>query len=350
MEFGKQSHGLYIFGVVPNYLGAEQFRKLSEIGVFSIPFQKVSAIVSKSDAIDYKQLGTESLAKLLVDHQTTLERIMNMGFSTIIPMRLGTFATNTTEVIKILEKGYDLIISIIQKVANLIEYDIVATWGDFGKVIAELGSSPEVLELKRKIEMSGNNITQADQMSMGLLVKNLVDAKNAQCAAKITNAFGSICQNLKQHQVLNDQMVTNTALLMDQQQASLLEKTLDQLDESLNGELNFKMVGPLPCYSFYTVEVKELYFDDIEAARNELGLAVSTSEKKIKQAYLENARQFHPDTNSSDDGTQKFNRVNRAYQIMLDYLQSVKPASREELFSLEPDAVTENSFFLKLKE
>ena len=116
MDIGLHLQGFYIYGIVPNHYEAEQFRKLSDIGVFNIPFQKISAIVSKNEIIDYRQLGTEALAKLLVDHQTTIERIMNMGFSTIIPLRLGTFAQNKTDVIKILEKGFDLIIDTLQKV------------------------------------------------------------------------------------------------------------------------------------------------------------------------------------------------------------------------------------------
>ncbi|MEI6141340.1 MAG: GvpL/GvpF family gas vesicle protein [Mariniphaga sp.] len=350
MDIGTHIQGFYIYGIVPNHYEAEQFRKLGNIGVFNIPFQKISAFVSKKEVIDYKQLGTESLAKLLVDHQTTIESVMNMGFSTILPMRLGTFATNTTDVIKILDKGYDLIINTLQKASNLVEYDIVATWADFGKTITQVASSPKVLELKEKLENSGDAITQADQMAMGLLVKSLVDEKNIKAANTITAAFTAFCTGIKQHQLLNDEMVTNTALLMNQLQAGLLEKTLDKLDESLDGELNFKMVGPLPCYSFYTIEVKEISFDDVEAAKNELGLASSTSEKLIKQAYLEKARLFHPDTNTGDEGSLKFNRINKAYQIMNDYLQSVKPSSREDLFSLSIDSLTDNSFFLKLKE
>jgi hypothetical protein len=350
MEIDTPIQGFYIYGIVPNHYEAEQFRKLSNIGVFNIPFQKISAIVSKSGVIDYKQLGTEALAKLLVDHQTTIESVMNMGFSTIIPMRLGTFAGNTTDVIKILEKGYYLIINILQKVSNLVEYDIVATWADFGKTITQVASSPKVLELKEKLENSGVDITQADQMAMGVLVKSLVDERNIQAAAIITAAFGAFCTGIKQHQLLNDQMVANTALLMNQLQAGLLENTLEKLDESLGGDLNFKMVGPLPCYSFYTIEVKEVCFDDIEAARIELGLSNSTSEKLIKQAYLEKARLFHPDTSAGDDDSLKFNRINKAYQILNEYLQSVKPESRDDLFSLSIDSVTNNSFFLKLKE
>lgn len=350
MDNGINTEGLYIYGIIPTYYEAEQFRKLESTDVFNIPFQKVSAIVSKKSVIDYRQLGTEPLARLLIDHQKTIESLMDMGFTTIIPMQIGTFVNNTSEVLRILEKGYDLIIETIEKATNLLEIDIVASWSDFSQILAEIAVNPQVFEMKAKIENSETGITQSDQLSIGYLVKKILDERKAECATKMIEALTPFCQSIKQHEVQNDQMVSNTAFLLKQSQSALLEKALDKLDESLNGKLNFKLVGPLPCYSFYTLEVKELYFEEIELAKKELGLNNSTSEKNIKQAYLDKAKQHHPDTNFGDDSAVIFNRINKAYQTMLDYVNAVKPASREVQFSLLIDAVAENSFFLKIKE
>jgi hypothetical protein len=347
---GIITKGLYIYGIIPNYYDPEQFRKLDSAGVFIISFEKVSAIVSKSSVIDYRKLSVEPLAKLLVDHQKTIESLMNMGFNTIIPMRLGTFANNVTEVIQILEKGYDLIMETAEKVTNLLEIDVVSIYSDFGQALAEIAVSPKVLEMKAKIEESKATITQSDQLSIGYLVKNMLDEKKDEYAAKIKDALEPFCQNAKQHELMDDQMVSNTAFLVKQSKLPLFEKALDQLDESLNGKLNFKMVGPLPCYSFYTMEVKELCFNEIESAKKELGLSNSTSEKSIKQAYLEKAKLFHPDMNQGDGNSVIFNRINKAYQTMLDYVNAVKPASREDQFSLLFDSVIGNSFFLKIKD
>ena len=350
MDNDINTKGLYIYGIIPNCYEAEQYRELSSFDVFNIPFQKVSAIVSSNDVVDYRQLDTEKLARLLINHQKTIESIMNIGFTTIIPMRLDTFANNTTEVLRILENGYDLIIETIQKVANHLEIDIVATWSDFNQIMEEIAVNPEILELKTKIEKSKNRVTQTDQLTIGYLVKKILDEKNAEYATKIIEALNPFCQSTKSHEVMNDQMVINTAFLVNQDQSVLLEKALNQLDEEFNGKLNFKLVGPLPCYSFYSLEVKELCFEEIESAKKELGLHNSTSERIIKQAYLDKARLFHPDTNPGDDSAVIFNKINKAYQTMLDYVNAVKPESREDQFSLLIDAVAENSFFLKIKE
>jgi hypothetical protein len=350
MEEGIIKKDLYIYGLVPNHYDDEQFKKLNNIGVIRIPFQEISAIVSQKDKIDLKQLNTEELAELMVHHQKTVESLMNMGFNTIIPMRLGTFTNSSTELIRILKKEYEIILDTTAKVTDLIEVEIVSTYADFGQIIAGIAVHPKVIEMKRNAESNKLGITQDDQLSIGYLVKNLLDELKAKYATTITETFQPLCTTLKQHELMNDQMVSNTAFLIPKSKFDLFEQKLDQLDETLLGKFNFKLVGPLPCYSFYTMELKSICLEEIESAQKELELDNSTSEKNIQQAYLNKAKFFHPDSNSGEDTTIIFNQIKKAHKTLLDYIDVIKPASKEEYFSLNTDTVIENSLFLKIKE
>jgi hypothetical protein len=138
--------------------------------------------------------------------------------------------------------------------------------------------------------------------------------------------------------------------LIHQSKLVLFEKALDELDESLNDKLNFKFVSPLPCYSFYTMELKSLSFEEIESAKKELGLEDSTSENSLQQAYLDKAKLLHPDANAGEDATVIFNQIKKEHTILQDYVDVLKPASKEEEFSLHTDTVIKNSLFLKIKE
>jgi len=350
MEKGIINKSLYIYGFVPNDYDDEQLKQLESIGVSNIPFQKTSAIVSQKRRIDISQLSTEALAELMIHHQKTIESLMSMGFNTIIPMRLGTFTNNSAELIRIIEKEYDLIMETTEKVSNLIEVEIISTWSDFGQIMAEIAANPEVVEMKEKSENSEIGITQADQLSIGYLVKNILDGLQSEYATKITETFSPLYESTKQHELMNDQMVSNTAFLIHQSKLVLFEKALDELDEKLNGKLNFKLVSPLPCYSFYTMELKSLSFEEIESAKKDLGLNDSTSENNMQQAYLDKAKLLHPDMNSGEDATIIFNQIKKAHQTLQDYVNTVKPASKHEQFSLHRDTVIKNSLFLKIKE
>jgi hypothetical protein len=339
--------GLYIYGIIPNYYSAEQYRELDKLNVL-IPLGKVSAVAAEKAMIDYRNLGAEPLAKLLLSHQQTIESIMELGFNTIIPVRLGTFADNTPQVKRILEQGYDLILETFEKISGFMEIDVVATWADFEQVIAGISVDPQVVELKSKIEKS-ENITQSDQMEIGYLVKKLIDQQRDELTKKIFSSLEPFCQSMKQHELQNDQMVSNTAFMVNQQQQALIEQALDELDEELKGKLNFKLVGPLPCYSFYTLEVNQVCYEDLVDAQKELETDESVSMKSIKQAYLKKAKHYHPDQNPDDEEGDRFNKIQQAYQTLLSYVQSQNPESGDETLAISTTKLAEGLYTIKIR-
>ena len=128
------------------------------------------------------------------------------------------------------------------------------------------------------------------------------------------------------------------------------EQAIDQLDEEYNNTLNFKLIGPLPCYSFYTLEVQELNPERVEQAKEELKLGVETSESEIKKAYLGKAKLFHPDAQLKNDDEENFNRINKAYHTLIDYSVAVRQSSKEDLISLAKEKVLDNLILVKIKE
>ena len=122
------------------------------------------------------------------------------------------------------------------------------------------------------------------------------------------------------------------------------------LDEEYKGMLNFKMVGPLPCYSFYTIEVKALNPEHVSQAKKELGLSEIISEAEIKKAYQEKAKEFHPDVNQSNGNEDHFNRIKKAYHTLLEYLEAANFASQENVISMPDKKVIENLILVKIKE
>ena len=149
---------------------------------------------------------------------------------------------------------------------------------------------------------------------------------------------------------MNDQMVTNSAFLINRNKKEKFEQVIDQLDEEYKGLLNFKLVGPLPCYSFYTIEVKELNPEHVAQAKMELGLTEENSEAEIKKAYQEKAKEFHPDANQGNDNKENFNRINKAYHTLLEYSEAARQSSKEYLTSLGKEKVIENLILVKIKE
>ncbi len=350
MEIDKNTDGLYIYGIIPGFYSAEMLSSLENIGVYAISHQNILAVVSDRKSVPFDSLDRETLGHLLVNHQKTLEYLMGKGFNMLVPLRLGTMVNSKEEIIKILTNGHDLIVDTLDKIGHLTEIDLAVTWTDFPAIIKEVASHPEIAALKEEILLKGEAISQIDQVKIGMLLEEKIKEKNEKVELDIMNSLSAFCKNIKRHEVMNDQMITNSAYLINRNKKEKFEQVLARLDEEYKGMLNFKMVGPLPCYSFYTIEVKELNLEHVLQAKKYLGLNETTSESEIKKAYQEKVKEFHPDTYPGADSVAIFDRINKAFHTMTEYVNAVKPNSREEAFSLQNEAFKTNSFFLKIKD
>jgi len=345
-----QTKEIYIYGIMPDFKSDDMSGLLENTEIYAIPFQDIAAIVSETNilAIDYSD--RESLGHLLVRHQKTIEELMGIGFNMIIPMKLGTIVNSTEKVLKILSNGYNLIRDTFLKAENLIEIDLVATWADFQNTLNEIALHPDIVAIKDDFRNKSDLLTRADQMKVGILVQDKLKAKNATVELDIMEAMTVIGVDIKTHEVMNDQMITNSAFLIKRSHQETFEQLIDELDEKYKGLLNFKLVGPLPCYSFYTLEIDELNPGNVEKARIVLGLKEKTTESDIKKAYLTKARLFHPDTNMGIIDNKKFNRVNNAYHTLLDYAGLACQSTEVHVISLAKEDVSENLFVVKLRE
>jgi hypothetical protein len=139
--------------------------------------------------------------------------------------------------------------------------------------------------------------------------------------------------------LLTDEMVMNAAFLVDRQGWQKLDDAVREQDRRYNGALNFRCIGPLPAYSFATLEAKQLTPQEVQRARQLLQLPERASLRQVKAAYHRLARKSHPDLNPEDTSAQthpstssgqapstssghRFNEAHKAYQILVDYCMS----------------------------
>ncbi|MBW1645000.1 MAG: J domain-containing protein [Deltaproteobacteria bacterium] len=67
-------------------------------------------------------------------------------------------------------------------------------------------------------------------------------------------------------------------------------------------------------------------FQELQWARNRLGLAEVVSLRELRCRYLELAKQQHPDrqpATAATPGSEGMEEINRAYQLLVDYLENL---------------------------
>jgi len=345
-----QTKAIYIYGIIPNFYGTEMFRSLEKSGIYAIPYQNISAIVSNRESTSLDYSDRETLGHLLVHHQKSIENLVAIGFNMLLPMQLGTIVGSRDGVLKILENGHDIIIETLGKIEHLTEIDLAVTWADFSETIQEIVCDPEILAMKEEILIKGEMIKQVDQVKIGMLIEEKLKEKNTRIELDILDALSEFSIDIKMHEVMNDQMISNSAFLINRSKKEKFEKVIDRLDEVYNGKLNYKLVGPLPCYSFYTIEVKEINLEQVAQAKKELGLSESASESEIKRAWQDKAKEFHPDVSQLDGSKESFNRIKKAYLTLLEYSEAASHTTKEPVNVLSGEKVIENMIVVKIKE
>jgi HD superfamily phosphohydrolase len=338
--------GKYIYGIIEV---SDPHTESFGVGVYTIPYRDISAVVSDSSFVDYTTLPKDQVARYLLRHQQVIEKIMD--FYTIIPMKLGTYASNISEVEEILSKGYAMFKDVFRKINNKIEMDVVATWDDLNSVIKEIGEEQDVKKLKEEIMSKPEGISAEDQVMIGSRIKHIIDKKRERCSFEIETVLKDVSIDFRKHDLMDDRMIFNTAFQIEKSKKDKFEEILGELDNGFGGKVNFRCVGPLPLYSFYTIETKRLNFEDVDWARRRLSLNERATKEEIIKAYRECARMHHPDRNPDlPDAERQFNEINNAYKTLLEYCLSAEQAGQGDSCSFKEEEFNKNAFLVKLRE
>jgi len=307
----------YVYGIIPSgQLVAQDlvFQGLSGAPLEIVAHNGIAAIISDAVPYDYAGLPKQQLVKVLAQHQQTTERIMQKT-ATFLPVKFGTLL-QPLDVDKLLALASPDFEAALAKVTDHVELEVIAMW-DLQRVFAQIAEQPEIAELRAQAAGKPPAEIQNLQIALGALVKHLLDARREAYLTQIRDTLSGVADDIETNAVVNDQVVANLAFLLPAARQAEFDRCVEALDRELGGELNFKVVGPLPPYSFTTVEVEHVLPDDVEWAQSQLGVACTPSGDEIRAAYLHQARLNHPDNNQEDAGAiDRFKEANSAYRLL----------------------------------
>jgi len=321
---------IYVYG----FINTSEEKNLGYVGieggeVYTQPYRDISAVVSDSPFTQFDFLPRETLLLHLAVYQAVIEKVMRNHY--IIPMKFGTVAEGKEEVKRILKKGYNRIKISAMAMGDRIELDAVAMWSNLDAVLKSIGEEEEIKKFKEEAESQSPDKNIEARISLGKMVKVSLDGKRKKYASEILGILRRKSENYLVHDVMDDSMIMNTAFLIAKDNQEIFESKVDQLDEKYHDRVNFRIVGPLPPYSFCTFEMKKTKFSDINKAREMLDLDEVSTILEIKGAYWEKGKKFHPDRYPGDVEAQKrFEDITKAYRLLSSYCNGEQCSFKEE--------------------
>jgi len=321
--------GRYIYGFVRK----SEHENIGAVGidqgeVYTFPYEDIAAVVSDLSFLQFDALPKETLLRNLAVYQAVIENVMKSH--SIIPVKFGTTVQGQEELKIILKKGYGQINTNLKETENKIELDVAALWSDPEAVLKEIGAEEEIKKLKEEAASKAADELFEIKISLGKMVKETLDKKRDKCASEILDILKKEAETYRAHEVMDDSMIINSAFLIRKDNQKTFELKVDQLDKRFKSAINFRIIGPLPPYSFNTLEIKKAEFGEINEARKMLELEEETRIFDIKEAYKELSKKFHPDKDPGCPEVQKrFEKINMAYHMLSDYCQEDLCSFRE---------------------
>lgn len=324
------TNGKYIYG----FVSTNESNNLGSIGidqaeVYTFPYQDIAAVVSDLPHMKFDSLPKETLLRNLAIYQAVIERVMKGHH--IIPAKFGTMVQGEEELKRALEMGYHQINSNLKEMEDKIELDVAALWSDLEAILKDIGEEEGVKTLKEEAAARPPDQVFEVKIRVGKLVKESLDKRKEECASLILDVLKGDAEDHRSHDIMDDSMIINAAFLINRDRQEALEKKVDELDKHYQDKINFRIVGPLPPYSFRTFEITKVDFREVDEARKVMGLGEESTPMEIKETYRELTKRFHPDKFPGDPEAQKrFENITRAYQVLTDYCQGGERCSFKE--------------------
>jgi hypothetical protein len=285
--------------------------------VYTVRHRDLSAVVSQAPMIPFEALPKEVLLGHLTTHQFVIEQVMKSF--TILPMKFGTMVHSEKEVGDILEAGYSQLKAALREKRCKIEFEVMALWRHLDSILQEIGQELEIRKFKEKAAQQPADQLRENQIALGKMVKGLLDIRRERTAAEILKVLMNQSKDLRFHNLMDDTMILNVALLVDRDRERELDRKIRELNERYQEQINFRCIGPLPPYSFSTVEVEKIGVDVLDEARKALELDEAATVSQIKAAHRRLMRVYHPDRHRSDpQAEERFKLVEQAYKVLTE--------------------------------
>lgn len=279
----------------------------------------LGCVVSGYRGGDLGALPRDRLLRSLLAHQQVVEHAME-GRS-VLPVKFGTLLNNRQEVLDLLSQRHEKLRDALASIRDRVEFEVAATW-DTGRVLAEIGREEEVVRAREAIARKGQ-ATVEDRVQLGQVVKTLMDRRRDGYRERMVGLLSPLSIDVAPNALVSDGMVMNVAFLVERVREKEFYESVEQLDRLYQDQIAFRVIGPLPPYSFSTVEVTRLTPEEVKEARQALHLKDVPSEADIRKAYRHLAAQQQRHLQAGDEPARdRVARLRQAVRVLLGCSQA----------------------------
>jgi hypothetical protein len=178
----------------------------------------------------------------------------------------------------------------------------------------------EIRSLQEMIERKSEVDALLEKIKLGELVRQSLIKKGFFFKDKILSQLKRFTESQCDHDVMDDLMILNTAFLLRKGMVSEFDHRVQYIDQTTLGEVCFKLIGPLPLYSFQCIEIEWVEAKKVREAIALLGLKEDATSVDLRDAYIQKAQSLHPDRMGDLlNSPSEFEKLVEAYKFLKRY-------------------------------
>lgn len=243
--------GKYVYCLIRN----QEPREFSTLGigergdvVHTVHHQDLAAVVSDSPVKDYFRTRRNMMA-----HTVVLEEVMKEF--TLLPVRFGTIAPSEKAICKLVERRFDEFQALLNGMEGKVELGLKAMWYEKAIFQAIVDENPPIRRLRDSLMGRSPEETYYDRIRLGEMIETAMEQKKDEDAEEILGLLRPLVYETRMGTLLSDQMILNTAFLLDEERQAEFDQAVEKLDREMGHRTIFKYVGPVPPYNFVTIMV-----------------------------------------------------------------------------------------------
>jgi hypothetical protein len=249
-----KQEGYYIYGII----STDQRQELGPLGiggkgsvVYTLPYQKLSAIVSCSPIIKYPVTRENSMA-----HIKVLEKVMETY--TVLPVRFCTIAEKEEIIVeKVLRARYQEFVDLLAEMEDKVELSVRARWTNLDAIFVEVvEENREIKAIKEALLHEKNDQRkQAGRIKIGQLVQKALEEKKKREAEELLDTLKPLSLDYKKNQIYGDMNLINAAFLVAKENEQSFDQKMRELEKQYGERKQLRYIGPVAPYNFVEVVV-----------------------------------------------------------------------------------------------
>jgi Gas vesicle synthesis protein GvpL/GvpF len=189
----------------------------------------------------------------LLAHLAVLEELA--GEATVLPMRFGTvFDTDDEAVLELLVRRRDVLDRLFEDLEGTVELSVKAIYDEdavMGEIVAE---RPDIARLSRRTRGLPEDATYFERIRLGELVAQALQRKREADGEAVIRRLTPFALDVVVGAPTMERMLVSASFLVRRERVDEFARAVGDLERDHGERMRFRLTGPLPPYSFVSLE------------------------------------------------------------------------------------------------